>query len=97
MMVSFVMLLQEVEKDVKTRTKGEMGAAKTLCSPFEQPPLPEACKEMELLGPKLLKLISSLFSPTLRLVKRCWKSARVVEFGGIRFSRVEFIIISRIR
>ncbi|KAG7032618.1 Proline--tRNA ligase, cytoplasmic [Cucurbita argyrosperma subsp. argyrosperma] len=35
---------EEVEKDVKTRTKGEMGAAKTLCSPFEQPELPEGTK-----------------------------------------------------
>lgn len=34
-------LPQEVEKDVKTRTKGEMGAAKSLCSPFDQPALPE--------------------------------------------------------
>lgn len=33
--------LQEVEKDVKARTKGEMGAAKTLCSPFDQPELLE--------------------------------------------------------
>lgn len=33
--------LQEVEKDVKARTKGEMGAAKTLCSPFDQPELEE--------------------------------------------------------
>lgn len=41
--------LQEVEKDVKTRTKerlapgggGGGGAAKTLCSPFDQPELPE--------------------------------------------------------
>ncbi|KMZ75640.1 Proline--tRNA ligase [Zostera marina] len=32
---------EEVEKDVKTRTKGEMGAAKTLCTPFDQPRLPE--------------------------------------------------------
>lgn len=32
---------EEVEKDVKTRTKGELGAAKTLCSPFDQPSLPE--------------------------------------------------------
>ncbi|KAJ3674855.1 hypothetical protein LUZ60_005471 [Juncus effusus] len=32
---------EEVEKDVKARTKGEMGACKTLCSPFEQPRLPE--------------------------------------------------------
>uniref|UniRef100_A0A1D1YU49 proline--tRNA ligase n=1 Tax=Anthurium amnicola TaxID=1678845 RepID=A0A1D1YU49_9ARAE len=31
---------EEVEKDVKTRTKGEMGAAKTLCTPFDQPELP---------------------------------------------------------
>ena len=30
-----------MEKDVKTKTKGETGAAKTLCSPFEQPELPE--------------------------------------------------------
>ncbi|KAK4840955.1 hypothetical protein QYF36_022264 [Acer negundo] len=31
----------EVEKDVKARTKGEMGAAKSLCSPMEQPEIPE--------------------------------------------------------
>ena len=29
-------MLQEVEKDVKAKTKGEVGAAKTLCSPFDQ-------------------------------------------------------------
>ncbi|KAK8303247.1 hypothetical protein V6Z12_D04G138200 [Gossypium hirsutum] len=29
------------EKDVKARTRGEMGAAKSLCTPFEQPELPE--------------------------------------------------------
>ena len=34
-------MLQAVEVDVKARTKGEMGAAKTLCTPFEQPELPE--------------------------------------------------------
>jgi hypothetical protein len=33
--------LQEVEKDVKARTKGDLGAAKTLCTPFDQPELPE--------------------------------------------------------
>ncbi|KAJ3675837.1 hypothetical protein LUZ60_004879 [Juncus effusus] len=32
---------EEVEKDVKARTKGEMGACKTLCSPLEQPQLAE--------------------------------------------------------
>ncbi|KAL6582067.1 hypothetical protein OROMI_006081 [Orobanche minor] len=34
---------QEVEEDVKTRTKDEteMGAAKTFCSPFDQPQLPQ--------------------------------------------------------
>ncbi|KAL9267640.1 Proline--tRNA ligase, cytoplasmic-like protein, partial [Drosera capensis] len=32
---------EEVEKDVKKRTKGEMGAAKTLCTPFDQPELEE--------------------------------------------------------
>ncbi|KAL5995683.1 hypothetical protein ACLOJK_025751 [Asimina triloba] len=32
---------EEVEKDVKARTKGEAGAAKTLCTPFDQPELPE--------------------------------------------------------
>ncbi|RYR01934.1 hypothetical protein Ahy_B06g080798 isoform C [Arachis hypogaea] len=37
-------LLQAVEADVKARTKGEMGAAKTLCSPFDQPELPEGTK-----------------------------------------------------
>ncbi|KAI4378233.1 hypothetical protein MLD38_015742 [Melastoma candidum] len=35
---------EEVEKDVKARTKGETGAAKTLCCPFEQPELPEGTK-----------------------------------------------------
>ncbi|MED6167999.1 hypothetical protein PIB30_008021 [Stylosanthes scabra] len=35
---------EEVEADVKARTKGEMGAAKTLCSPFDQPELPEGTK-----------------------------------------------------
>lgn len=27
--------------DVKRRTKDEIGAAKTLCSPFDQPEIPE--------------------------------------------------------
>lgn len=31
----------DVEEDVKAKTKGEMGAAKTLCMPFDQPELPE--------------------------------------------------------
>uniref|UniRef100_A0A0D6QXG0 proline--tRNA ligase n=1 Tax=Araucaria cunninghamii TaxID=56994 RepID=A0A0D6QXG0_ARACU len=31
----------DVEEDVKARTKGETGAAKTLCMPFDQPDLPE--------------------------------------------------------
>ncbi|XP_078149879.1 proline--tRNA ligase, cytoplasmic-like isoform X1 [Carex rostrata] len=31
---------EEVEKDVKARTKADQGAAKTLCSPFDQPELP---------------------------------------------------------
>lgn len=30
----------DVEEDVKAKTKGEMGAAKTLCMPFDQPELP---------------------------------------------------------
>ncbi|KAJ0981792.1 hypothetical protein J5N97_010047 [Dioscorea zingiberensis] len=32
---------RDVEKDVKSKTKGELGAAKTLCTPFDQPELPE--------------------------------------------------------
>ncbi|XP_062009817.1 proline--tRNA ligase, cytoplasmic-like [Rosa rugosa] len=32
---------QEAEEDVKARTKGEIGAAMSLCSPFDQPQLPE--------------------------------------------------------
>lgn len=33
---------QEVEEQVKERTKADLsGAAKTLCMPFEQPELPE--------------------------------------------------------
>lgn len=39
-------MLQEVEKDVKARTKGEMGAAKTLCTPFVQPELPEGTSDI---------------------------------------------------
>ncbi|KAF3949765.1 hypothetical protein ACB098_04G082800 [Castanea mollissima] len=35
---------EEVEVDVKARTKGEMGACKSLCSPFDQPELPEGTK-----------------------------------------------------
>ncbi|KAH9322229.1 hypothetical protein KI387_016868, partial [Taxus chinensis] len=31
----------DVEEDVKARTKGESGAAKTLCMPFDQPDIPE--------------------------------------------------------
>ncbi|KAK3182698.1 hypothetical protein Dsin_029984 [Dipteronia sinensis] len=36
---------EEVEKDVKERTKGDTGAAKTLCTPFDQPELPEGAKK----------------------------------------------------
>ncbi|BBG92980.1 Class II aaRS and biotin synthetases superfamily protein, partial [Prunus dulcis] len=36
-----ILALGEVEEDVKKRTKGEIGAAKSLCTPFEQPELPE--------------------------------------------------------
>lgn len=39
-------MVQEVEKDVKARTKGEMGAAKSLCSPFDQPELSEGTIEL---------------------------------------------------
>ena len=39
--ILFFFSVQEVEKDVKARTKGDLGAAKTLCTPFDQPELPE--------------------------------------------------------
>ncbi|XP_048542059.1 proline--tRNA ligase, cytoplasmic-like isoform X2 [Triticum urartu] len=32
---------EEVEKDVRARTEGNLGSAKTLCAPFDQPDLPE--------------------------------------------------------
>ncbi|XP_050238751.1 proline--tRNA ligase, cytoplasmic-like [Mercurialis annua] len=35
---------EEVEEDVKRRTKDEIGAAKSLCTPFDQPELPEGTK-----------------------------------------------------
>ncbi|XP_054824638.1 proline--tRNA ligase, cytoplasmic-like [Prosopis cineraria] len=35
---------EAVELEVKARTKGEIGAAKTLCSPFDQPELPGGTK-----------------------------------------------------
>ncbi|KAK4836931.1 hypothetical protein QYF36_001439 [Acer negundo] len=35
---------EEVEKDVKERTKGNTGAAKTLCTPFDQPEMHEGTK-----------------------------------------------------
>ena len=38
---NFFFPVQEVEKDVKARTKGDLGVAKTLCTPFDQPELPE--------------------------------------------------------
>ena len=34
----------DVEEDMKAKTKGEMGAAKTLCMPFDQTELPEGSK-----------------------------------------------------
>jgi hypothetical protein len=34
-------MLQDVELDVKRKTENEMGPAKTLCSPFDQPELLE--------------------------------------------------------
>ena len=34
-------MLQEVELEVKAKTKAETGAAKTLCSPLDQPEMPE--------------------------------------------------------
>lgn len=38
--------MQEVEESVKARTKGEAGAAKTLCLPFEQDTLPIVSKTL---------------------------------------------------
>ncbi|XWS46378.1 hypothetical protein CRYUN_Cryun14cG0060600 [Craigia yunnanensis] len=38
---------EDVEKEVKERTKGEMGAPKSLCTPFEQPELPEVFSQSE--------------------------------------------------
>ncbi|XP_039688059.1 proline--tRNA ligase, cytoplasmic [Medicago truncatula] len=35
---------KDVELDVKRKTENEMGPAKTLCSPFDQPELPEGTK-----------------------------------------------------
>ncbi|KAF3518029.1 hypothetical protein DY000_02061963 [Brassica cretica] len=37
---------EEVEMDVKRRTKDEVGAAKSLCSPFDQPEIPEGRDSM---------------------------------------------------
>ncbi|XP_019168605.1 PREDICTED: proline--tRNA ligase, cytoplasmic-like isoform X1 [Ipomoea nil] len=54
---------EDVEKDVKTRTKGEMGAAKTLCSPFDQPELLEGTASYSHITPKaLLNIDRSLIS-----------------------------------
>ncbi len=39
--VFYLYMLQDVELHVKRVTKNEMGAAKTLCSPFDQPELLE--------------------------------------------------------
>ena len=40
---------------MKTKTKGETGAAKTLCSPFDQPELPQGIiTESQRLYPTLL-------------------------------------------
>jgi hypothetical protein len=57
-------MLQEVEKDVKARTKGETGAAKTLCSPFDQPELPEGISivQVEVLTCYYFILLPSLYN-----------------------------------
>lgn len=42
--------------DVKRRTKDEVGAAKTLCSPFDQPEIPEG-RSQSLLNFDFLSLL----------------------------------------
>lgn len=44
--------------DVKRRTKDEVGAAKTLCSPFDQPEIPEG--RFDFLSLLKLKMLSGL-------------------------------------
>ncbi|XXG76817.1 hypothetical protein AAC387_Pa08g1095 [Persea americana] len=42
--------LKEVDIDVKARTKGETRAAKTLCTPFDQPKLPEGSTSLHIVN-----------------------------------------------
>nr|GMC58106.1 proline--tRNA ligase, cytoplasmic-like [Ipomoea batatas]GMC62827.1 proline--tRNA ligase, cytoplasmic-like [Ipomoea batatas] len=55
-------ILLDVEKDVKARTKGEMGTAKTLCSPFDQPELLEV-KEFPGCQPAGMTLLATRVLP----------------------------------
>ncbi|KAI3950664.1 hypothetical protein MKW92_053704 [Papaver armeniacum] len=47
---------EEVERDVKERTKGEMGACKTLCTPFDQPELSEGTVGTKIFTPTLFEI-----------------------------------------
>lgn len=94
----FLFRIQEIEKDVKTRTKGELGAAKTLCTPFEQPELPEG---MALWGPECklpmgflwyncciiifsnIDMLTCLVQPKFRYPVLCiWKASKEVVVLG---------------
>jgi hypothetical protein len=90
----FLFHIQEVEKDVKARTKGELGAAKTLCTPFEQPELPEG---MALWGPECkwpmvfpcydcciyIVMLTCLVQPKFRYPVLCiWKASEEVVVLG---------------
>ena len=60
---SIVQLFQEVEVDVKARTKGEMGACKSLCSPFDQPELPEGSLYVSCQGYLIYCISITTFKP----------------------------------
>jgi len=60
-----------VERDVKARTKGETGAAKTLCSPFDQPELPEGQRPSKFRI--CLRNLAHKFSPSIDTKLQCFR------------------------
>lgn len=72
---------------MKTRTKGEMGAAKTLCSPFDQPELPEGMISSE------FSLIADFTSLIPKIVLRtfiiCYSIIRANLPKGLLYSRTQ--------
>ncbi|GKA56981.1 beta-galactosidase-like protein isoform X2 [Tanacetum coccineum] len=89
-------MLQEVEKDVKAKTKGEVGAAKTLCSPFDQPEMPEEQSLVSLIKIHSYLLLTDHLQPLwphrdatdlfIAAIHGGWRWWSVGDVGELRFT-----------